>query len=80
MLTLNVLIFILAIAPSLISAEPPLFPPDSGVTMLNYILFEKVKKETVSCVCFFFEAGVDTIISQILVWLYSLLRLKLVAM
>lgn len=48
MLTLNVLIFILAIAPSLRSEEPPLFHTDTGVKMLNeesFKNFEKVMKE-----------------------------------
>ena len=72
MLTLNVLIFILAIAPSLISAD--LFPPDTGVEMLNKESFGKVK-ETVSGLCFYFEAGFDTISSEG-TWLLHLLGLR----
>lgn len=69
MLTLDVLICTLAIAPSLISAE--LFLPGSGVEKLTKESFNQVMKETVSCVWLFFEAGVDTIISE-RAWLHSL--------
>jgi hypothetical protein len=69
MLTLNVLIFILAIAPSLRSEEPP-FPQDSAVKMLNDMKsFEKqVINRAASCVCFLFEAGFDTIIRDQAWW------------
>ena len=75
MLTLNVLIFVLAIAPSLISAEP-IFSPDCGVTMLDKESFKEVMANTVSCVCLFFEAGADTIIRKRLVWLLLFLVAK----
>lgn len=61
--TLNVLIFILAIAPSLRSLELLLFPPHTGVSMFNGESFEVVMNEPVSYVCFFFEA-VDVIVSE----------------
>jgi hypothetical protein len=44
MLTLNVLIFISAIASSLRSADPPLFHTNTGVKMLNEKSFENFKK------------------------------------
>ena len=79
----------MAIAPSLISAteqaaeqlpaeqvlaEHPLFPSYSEVQLLNEQSFDsKVKNEAVSCVWFFFEAGIETIISERLgVWLHLL--------
>lgn len=63
MLTLNVLIFILAIAPSLISVNV-LFPTRYGVRMINEEKLNYIMKKAVSCVCLFFEAGFDTIISD----------------
>ena len=57
MLTLNVLILILAIAPSLISAEETLFPSYPEMQMLNEQSFDsEVIQKTVSCVRFLFEA------------------------
>ena len=47
MLTLNVLLFILAIAPSLRSVELLLFPPHTGVNILDQNSFEEAMKKTV---------------------------------
>ena len=79
MLTLNVLIFILAIAQSLRSEEIPLVPEDSAVKILsNKKYFEKrVQNRAVSCVCFVFEGGFDTI-TRDQVWWHLSRRLNLV--